>query len=181
MCPGLGSWAWGLALEHGAFPAEGLSRAGRKEVGRGRKVGEGGRMGQASAGSEFSPGLARKRGHLDWPGREAVGLVTLARAWMSVWWRARKENKSHPHLCNRYKNTTFLGWMGVKNEVRNIKLPSGPGPAGRSCLSALPPWPGCPICEATGSSEARAPMPVNPCIHSTTTVGHLLCVAVWGC
>lgn len=140
MCPGLGSWAWGLALEHGAFPAEGLSRAGRKEVGRGRKVGEGGRMGQASAGSEFSLGLARKRGHLDWPGREAVGLVTLARAWMSVWWRARKENKSHPHLCNRYKNTTFLGWMGVKNEVRNIKLPSGPGTqqAGHVCQPLLP-------------------------------------------
>ena len=51
--------------------------------------------------------------------------MALAGAWMWVrWWGARKEDESHPpspHLCSTYKNTPFLGRMGVKNEVKNAK------------------------------------------------------------
>ena len=60
----LGALPWVL----GPFLQREYPRAGRKEVGRGRKAGGGReRMGQAPAGSEFSLGLVEKR-HLDWPG-----------------------------------------------------------------------------------------------------------------
>lgn len=81
-------------------------------------------MGQAPAGSQFSLGLAEKR-HLDWPGWEAVGLVTLAGAWMWVRrWRGwgRPEKRVSPTLCllicvtGMRTPSSWAGW-GVKNEV----------------------------------------------------------------
>lgn len=65
------AWAAGpgsLAPEPGAFPAKGISKSRKEGSGEGEEMGEGERMGQAPAGSEFSLGLAKKRGHLDWPG-----------------------------------------------------------------------------------------------------------------
>lgn len=59
----------GLALSPGAFPAKGISKSRKEGSGEGEEGGGGGRerMGQATAGSEFSLGLAEKR-HLDSPG-----------------------------------------------------------------------------------------------------------------
>lgn len=58
----------GLALEPGAFPAEGISESRKEGSGEEEGWGVGERTGQAPAGTEFSLRLAKERGHLLWPG-----------------------------------------------------------------------------------------------------------------
>lgn len=63
-------------------------------------------MGQAPAGSDFSLGLAKKRGHLDWPGWSPwLGLrCVCGLGWVYV---SKNKDESHPlslGLCNWYKS-----------------------------------------------------------------------------
>lgn len=105
MCPGLAG-PGGLALEPWPFLQREYPRAGRKEVGRGGRGG-GRKDGTSPSWSEFSRGLAKKRGHLAWPGGEAIGLVTLAGAQICVVavcvrvcvWGGVQEKRRSPTLC----------------------------------------------------------------------------------
>lgn len=58
----------GLALEPGAFPAEGISKSRKEGSGEGEEGGVGERTGQAPAGIEFFLKLAKERRRLHWPG-----------------------------------------------------------------------------------------------------------------
>lgn len=131
----LGALPWNL----GPFLQREYPRAGRKEVGRGRKREEGERMGQAPAGSEFSLGLAKKRGHLDWPG----GSYWLGLRCVCGSGGGGQEKRMDVLVCVPGTRTSFLGWMGAK---RNVKCHWGlehsrcvlpVSPSSLTCLSEL--------------------------------------------
>lgn len=137
MCPGLGSWTWGPCPGPGAFPAKGISQHRKEGSGEGEEEGEGEGTRQAPAGSTFSQGLAKKRGQLGWPGREALGWgldVGEVRGEAE-----RKEEAAHsvslaPHLCDRYQDTPARAdgrsgrrcAMGPGTQLRLWVPPPGP-------------------------------------------------------